>query len=621
MLLSKNPTWQERQAQAELVLAQIEAEANPFSAPQIVCNPYGTAPLTAMVLFMTELPLSVLVKVYAPDGAIGLQYEAAAALQHRVPIYGLYAGCASRVVLQLEDGQEQELMIETQPLPDGMPQGQAQGVLPSDQWVFTVPLANDGQPAAAYPAAYDKDGQCRWYSTESMAYQISLSANGHLLTCGPGLLCPPYSAAAIREMDLLGRIYKEYRVPGGVCHGFFEMKNGNLLAIHQFFNRGTAADMCVELERSTGAIVKAWDFRTLLPMTKGASPSQSGSDWFHANGICYQEENDSITVSGKYQDIIVNIGYTSGQINWMLGDPTGWPQELVDSYFLQPAGDDFAWCYEPGTIQMLPGEKLLCFDNGHLRTKKGGTPLPAEERYSRAVCYQLNFADKTANQLWEYGKAAGNALYAPYLSSALMTEDDGCLINFGGIGVLNGAVSEPPAYFVQKDFPDVVMQTKIMLRHQEELVYQLELPVNCYYANLISASDCKAENRSVAGEVLGHWHGNDLYDLEMEWEDAGLLASSYELRAERTSEQLLLSGIFIQGEMVMLRLENETEAHSYYMQTTRAPYLTASAQTYAKGSQRPITYVVDLEPLSGKYEICICLDDKKYHTDLWVECA
>lgn len=111
-----------------------------------------------------------------------------------------------------------------------------------------------------------------------------------------------------------------------------------------------------------------------------------------------------------------------------------------------------------------------------------------------------------------------------------------------------------------------------------------------------------------------------MYDLELEWEDAGNLAESYQIQAKLTKEQLLLSGCFQQGEMVLLLLEGNTTLQ-FYMQTTRAPYLTAGRQTFAKGSERPITYVVSLQGLSGRYEICIGIDDKKYHTGLWFQCA
>ena len=615
MQLQKEWTWLERQAQLEAGIQQTIACKAGFANPTVLLNPYGIAPLTALVLFDMTGYDTVEVRVYNQKDTVDFTYSVVTTESFGVPVYGLYAGCVNHVQLALEDGSVTDLHIETEVLPENVGSAGAEGTLAVGNWLFTVPLAD-----SALPAAYDKDGVCRWYCTEQLAYQISIAENGHLFTCGPALLSPPYSAAAILELDLLGKLYHEYRVPGGVCNGFFLTERGTIFALHQFFNRASAADLCIELDRETGAVLHEWDLRKLLPMMKGGSPSQNGSDWFHANGVWYDRETDSILISGKHQDIIVGIHAASGQLSWMLGDTTNWPEDLVNQYFLQPVGDGFEWFYEPGTVQMLANNQVLVFDNGHHRCKKGGSPMEETKRYSRVVCYQINLEQRSVSQVWEYGKDAGNGLYSPYLSSAFTNELQQCVMNFGGIGRLDGKPAEPPAFFVQKDYPEVTMETKVVVSANGKVEYQLQLPMNCYYASVLQVANLTAATTQAPGIVLGNWHGNDMYELDMEWEDAGSLAESYEVCAKLTSEQLILSGSFIQGEMVMLLLEGETERYTYYMQTTRAPYLTAGAQTYAKGSLRPIKYVVDLAPLSGKYEICIGLDDKKYHKDLWFVC-
>lgn len=615
MQLQMEPTWQERQAQVEQQLQQWSSEEFSFREPHVIFDPYGIAPLTALVFFQTASATSVQVTVRDKTGNNDLQYCCPQETRHSVPIYGLYAGWNNQVELRLDDGQCCLVQIQTAVLPQQLAATGAKGTLPVGEWLFTVPVSG-----SARPAAYDATGQCRWYLTEELAFQITLAHNGRLLTCGPVLLDPPYSAAAIYEMDLLGKIYREYRVPGGVCNGFYEMQNGNLLALHQFFNRGTAADLCIEIKRETGEIIKEWDLRTMLPMTKGGSISQNGSDWFHAASVCYDTETNSVLIAGAHQDIVVSIDYDSGKLNWLLGDPAGWPEELVQQYFLRPEQEPFFWSYAVNSVQVLPDGELICFDNGHLRAKKGGTPLPAEQRYSRVVCYQIDAKRKTVRQSWAYGQQAGNQLYAPYLSNCMQDAAGRLLMNFGGIGFLQGQVAEPPAFFLQKDFPEVEMQTVILVREKETVIYELRLPINCYDAKIIAVAQCSASDPAVAGKVLGQWHGNDVYDLELEWEDAGNLAESYQIQAKLTKEQLLLSGCFQQGEMVLLLLEGNTTLQ-FYMQTTRAPYLTAGRQTFAKGSERPITYVVSLQGLSGHYEICIGIDDKKYHTGLWFQCA
>lgn len=59
-------------------------------------------------------------------------------------------------------------------------------------------------------------------------------------------------------MDMLGKIYVEYSLPGGYHHDYYEMPNGNLLVASDDFNsgKGTVEDYIVELDRETGKIVK-----------------------------------------------------------------------------------------------------------------------------------------------------------------------------------------------------------------------------------------------------------------------------------------------------------------------------------------------------------------------------
>lgn len=441
--------------------------------------------------------------------------------------------------------------------------------------------------------------------------------NGHLWIGGPSLLCPPYSATGIQEMDLTGKILKEYRIPGGVCNGFCELPDGNILALHQFFMRGTAGDMCVVIDRNTGEVLREWDFRKYLPMTKGGSTSQNGADWFHGSSVSYDKETDSVTVAGTYQDIIVNFDYSTGELNWLLGDSTGWPEELVQKFFLVPKSDAMEWFYEP-TDAHLMGDVLICFDGGHQRTKKGGTPLPIEQRYSRVMAYRI--ADGTVKELGGYGQKRGTALYSPYLSNCDVY-DKLCLMNFGGIGVLDGAPAEPPAFFQLKHHPETEMYSEIYLKDTASTLFCIKLPFNTYHASLVTPTAFTFGTPVVPGAVLGGWHGNDSYGIELEWEDGGMLPEEYRLNASYTDEQLFVNATYKNGDVVMVLLDGENGEESFYVQVTRAPYLTAGLQTFAPDFERPVPYFVDLTGMKGTYEVCIGITDKKYHTGFFIQCG
>ena len=608
--LDKTLTWQQRQALIEKALAEQFAEAVLSGSTYVAVNPYGTSPLSALVYHKFE-GATVTVMVAGQNGSPDFVYSVKAT-ENGIPVYGLYAGVVNTVTVTSDKGLSLTENITPDALPDELAPLSAAGSLPDNRWLFAVPVAGKG-----FPAAYDAAGNCRWYSGEKGAFRIMQTQNGHLWIGGPALLCPPYSATGIREIDLTGKILKEYRIPGGVCNGFCELPDGNILALHQFFPRGTAGDMCVVIDRATGEVIKEWDFRKYLPMTKGGSTSQIGADWFHGSSVAYDRETDSVTVTGTYQDIILNFDFSTGDINWILGDPSGWPEDLVQKYFLSPDDSNMEWFYEPTDAQ-LAGDTLVCFDCGHQRTKKGGTPLPVEQRFSRVVAYRISGSHVA--ELGSYGKSEGTNLYSPYLSNCGVYGED-CLMNFGGIGILDGAPAEPPAYFQLKHHPETEMYSDIYLKNITDTRFHLKLPFNTYHASIAAPAAFSFGSPAVPGVVLGGWHGNDSFGIELEWEDGGMLPEEYRMTASYTEEQLFVNATYKNGDVVMILLDGENGTESFYVQVTRAPYLTAGLQTFAPDFERPVSYFVDLTGLKGIYELCIGITDKKYHTGFSITCG
>lgn len=142
-------------------------------------------------------------------------------------------------------------------------------------------------------------------------------------------------------------------MPGGYHHDHFEMPDGNILALTQDFHHDTVEDMVVLLDRDTGKILRTWDYTQLWPRDVARSGTWNARDWFHNNALWYDERTHSITLSGRHQDAIINIDYESGKINWIIGDPVGWPEDMQNKYFFKPVGDQFEWQYEQHGCMML----------------------------------------------------------------------------------------------------------------------------------------------------------------------------------------------------------------------------------------------------------------------------
>lgn len=152
------------------------------------------------------------------------------------------------------------------------------------------------------------------------------------------------------EMDLLGKVYYEYVIPGGYHHDAFEMNNGNLLLASNKLGRDTKEDYAVEIDRASGNIVKVIDLYKILPGKKT-------KDWFKMTSLSYDSKTNSITVSGYNSNMIVNIDYTSLNVNWIIADKNKIDKDY-QKYLLKTEGD-IDYPEKPQSINLLDNGKMI----------------------------------------------------------------------------------------------------------------------------------------------------------------------------------------------------------------------------------------------------------------------
>ena len=297
--------------------------------------------------------------------------------------------------------------------------------------------------SSGYTCAYDVNGDVRWYLDERAIWEINRLKNGHLLVSTERLVNAPYYSTGLYEMDMLGKIYTEYSLPGGYHHDYFEMENGNLLVASDDFDNdyGTVEDYVVELDRQTGNIVKTIDLKDILNMEDGKSENWISYDWFHNNSVWYDKKTNSITLSGRHQDAVINIDYDTLELNWILGDSTNWSEEY-QKYFFKPVGDT-EWQWSQHAAMILPNGNVFVFDNGNNKSKNKDEYVAAENSYSRGVIYKIDTENMTAEQVFEYGKERGNDFYSPYISDVDYLDDNHYIVHSGGISYKNGVIHLP----------------------------------------------------------------------------------------------------------------------------------------------------------------------------------
>ncbi len=600
------------QAQAEQAMQKEWAAGNfTFANPYVKVNPYVYAPLTALVYFKTEKAQAVSIVVKGKEAAGDFTFDFPKASEHALPILGLYSGTTTEVVLTLEDGTTNTLKLTTEATPEKLiPVTKIETT--AEYFGQNVMFVSPTSPA--YLAAYDYKGDARWYCTLNTSFDLKRVENGRILVGTNRLVLAPYHTSGLYEMGMVGKFYKEYRIPGGYHHDQFEMEDGNLLVLTQKPARGTVEDVCVLIDRKTGMIIREWDYQTILPQNVGGSGSQDAHDWFHNNAVWYDKKTNSLTFSGRHQDVCMNINYDTGKLNWLIGDPEGWPEDM-QKYFFKPVGDvaNFDWQYEQHANVILPDGDVMCFDNGHYRAKVKEKYVPAKDNFSRGVRYKIYTDKMEIEQVWQYGKERGAEFFSTYICNVEYYAEGHYLVHSGGIGFKNGeALDKPPVSLQGEDGIGVEFRSITVELKDDKVMYEMQLPANFYRAEKIKLYHENDVLTFGKGELLGTMGITETFDTIPEVEDGGEIPSKYKIRLGQEEDRLVLNASFEKGQMVMLILEGK-ENYAYFIPTTKRPFLAMCVGTFLNDDERAIEHPISLEGIAkGDYKLKIIIDDKSY---------
>ena len=346
--------------------------------PNVILNPYGNSPLSAIIVFQTNDLTTATVTIKGKDGASDIVHTFTPSKVHILPIYGLYAGYENKVIIEVS-GKSKEVIIKTDDLPSDF--AKVEDVKSSDtsEFYFTTP------EDTGYTAAYDCNGEVRWYIVGDYKWDIQRLSNGHILMSSDKMILDNYSVG-LMEMDLLGKVYFEYVIPGGYHHNVFELNNGNLLTISNNLDGDTIEDYIVEIDRNTGNIIKKIDLSSILKNNKKGN-------WFKATSLVYDVNTNSITISGYNSDMIVNIDYSSLNINWVIGEKI--PDNLKD-YSLKADGD-VHYPSKPLSINLLSDNQFIFVNYS--------------DGKRRLDTYKVDYSNRTFKEVSDYELSSNSDAY------------------------------------------------------------------------------------------------------------------------------------------------------------------------------------------------------------------
>ena len=590
-----------------------ESEGYTLETPNVILNPYGNSPLTALVIFETKQEEKASVTIKGKDELSTYTHTFDEGKVHYLPIYGLYAGVENEVVISIGD-KEKTLKIKTDELPNDI-------ILPTKVTKDESKLTNDlyffTPSSRGYTCAYDVNGDVRWYLDERAIWEVNRLKNGHLLLSTERLVNTPYYSTGLYEMDMLGKVYTEYSLPGGYHHDYFEMENGNLLIASDDFDNeyGTVEDYVIELDRDTGNIVKTFDLKDILKMEDGKGEDWIEYDWFHNNSVWYDKKTNSITLSGRHQDAVININYDSGELNWILGDSTNWSEEY-QKYFFKPVGDT-EWQWAQHAAMILPNGNVFVFDNGNNKSKNKDEYVSAENSYSRGVIYKIDTEDMTAEEVWEYGKERGSEFYSPYISDVDYIGDNHYIVHSGGISYKNGVIQNKPAGVAESD--TLVSDTVEIL--DDKVIFEMVLPTNNYRVEKMSLY---GDGKFTLGKAkeLGTLGVTEIDDQKFSFMVNGKEIDdeykSHNIEITQEKDRLVVTGTFKKGTPINVVLYKDMMKNIYSMRVSKTPYTALCVDLgneFSDDENITATKYINKAGLIGKYSIFIEIDGTLYNTN------
>ena len=350
-------------------------------------------------------------------------------------------------------------------------------------------------------------------------------------------------------------------------------------------------------------------------MDDGKSESWSSYDWFHNNSIWYDKKTNSITLSGRHKDAVINIDYKTGKLNWIIGDPTNWDNKYK-KYFFTPVGDDFEWQWSQHAAMVTPEGYIFLFDNGNNKSKDKDKYVDAKDSYSRGVMYKIDTKKMTIEQVWEYGKERGSSFYSPYISDVDYLEKDHYIVHSGGIVYKDGKVQNQPAGL---GGADKLVSDTVEIKDNKK-IFEIILPTNNYRVEKMSLyndtkfSLTKANRLGTLGKTTPTSKKIGLIENVQSIDE---LYNKHDIKFEKEEDRLIFTGRFIRGTDVNIILYKNMTSKIYNVKVSKKPYTALCVDIFTEDEDKNgivINKYINSDGLKGKYSIYLEIDKKIYNT-------
>ena len=178
----------------------------------------------------------------------------------------------------------------------------------------------------------------------------------------------------------------------------------------------------------------AWDHLDISQYTN-LNLESNAIAWMHGNSVEW-DDNNQILVSNRASNEILKIDLQSGEVLWHIGGP------LNQFTFINDPKQGFRMQHD---VRRLENGNISLFDNG----------VTHNPPISRALEYQINEEEKTAELVWEY--IHPDSIVGFSMGSVQRLPNNNTLINWGSIsnsGALITEVTIDKAIVLEIQFPN-----------------------------------------------------------------------------------------------------------------------------------------------------------------------
>lgn len=239
----------------------------------IILNPYDISPLTALILFETETDEEITLEVSGKDNTTTITNKFEATTKHYIPVYGLYPDTENKIILKTKE-KKITYKITTTTLPKDLEPKAI--VNETDNLTFI----NDNE----YIYALDKNNNIRWYLNGKYQYNMLKLENGNYLIPTSTNDTSGYPIG-IMEIDLLGKIYKQYNIENGYYGNVIETASSYYILSKNL----------LEVDKQTGYLLNKIELKD------------------HYKDLAYNKENKTIKLLNETSTL--NIDLTKNEKN------------------------------------------------------------------------------------------------------------------------------------------------------------------------------------------------------------------------------------------------------------------------------------------------------------------